>query len=176
MRRCRACPYRQPVVGALASSFILAVAPLEAQLPDSVTARQPYRPPVIALAQPTAGAAIPQDRPVVLFRFAAGERDDPIDARSLRVLVDGADATARFQVGAAETWGALGQPGSGETEPIAVGEHRIEARICSVRGACGTAAATVLVAPSGVTAAGPPSRKARLLDLLLDAARRILLP
>jgi hypothetical protein len=40
-----------------------------------------YRAPTIALVQPPAGGSVPQDKPVVVFRFAAGEPDDPIDSR-----------------------------------------------------------------------------------------------
>ena len=114
---------------------------------------------------------------MVLFRFAPGEADDPIDPRSLRVVVDGIDATARFHGAASEAWGMLAAPASsGNPGPITVGEHQVEARICSVRGACGVIRAAVLVTPATLATADKPARKTRLLDLLIDAARRILLP
>ena len=107
-----------------------------------------YRAPSIALVQPAAGGAIPQDRPVVLVRFAPGEPGDPIDAASFAITLDGADRTRGFHISAAEAWGSLVPPAN---EPaLQIGLHSLEARICSVRGAC-TTTATAIVVHRGVT-------------------------
>ena len=123
------------------------------QLPRRLSAADAvdaYRPPTIALVQPAAGGAIPQDRPVVLVRFAPGEPGDPIDAASFSVALDGQDRTHGFHISAAEAWGSLVSPAH---EPaLKIGSHFLEARICSVRGAC-TATATAIVVQRGVTRA-----------------------
>ena len=109
-----------------------------------------YRAPTIAFVQPAAGGAIPQDRPVVLLRFAPGEPGDPIDAASLAVALDGDDRTGGFHVSAAEAWGSL-VPTAREPA-LTLGSHSLEARICSVRGAC-TTTTTAIVVQRGVTRA-----------------------
>ena len=171
---------RRMTGGSLLLTAMLIATPRDsplAQPPDSTAARQAYRTPVIAIVQPAAGAAIPQDKPVVLFRFAAGERDDPVDMQTFKVSVDGADATSSFQVAVDKAWGALPTPPDRGSSAIAPGAHLIAARICSVRGACGSLQTTVIVAPSDMPEASPKaSRKARLIDLLIEAARRILIP
>jgi hypothetical protein len=124
---------------------------------------------------------VPQDRPVVVFRFAAGEADDPLDVRSLVVAVDGIDRTALFQTTAAQAWGPLADGESIARGQLAAGQHRVVARICSTRGACSTVEAQVLVVPGPANAAaaekaGPESTKRRLLGAMLSATRRLLLP
>ena len=116
---------------------------------DEIRSRPPggpmaaYRAPTIALAQPAAGGSIPQDRPVVLLRFAPGEAADPIDAASFAVTLDGEDRTAGFHVSAADAWGPLV---SRTQEPaLRLGSHSLEARICSVRGACATTTTAIIV-------------------------------
>ena len=104
-----------------------------------------YRPPVIALIQPSAGGSVPQERPVVIFRFAAEQQEDPIDAASFHVALDGDDRTAGFQLSAAEAWGSLADRGT--REPLELGSHTIEARICTVRGICATAVSAIVVRP-----------------------------
>ncbi|HEX6250020.1 MAG TPA: hypothetical protein VFZ56_01145 [Gemmatimonadaceae bacterium] len=136
-----------------------------------------YRAPVIALAQPAPGAAVPQDRPVVVFRFAAGEPGDPVDARSFAVTVDGEDRTELFQLSLAEAWGPLASP----DDAIEPGSHEVVARICSARGACTATTALVTVGVSGVNTAassgGKSTRKKRqFLDALLGALRTLLRP
>ena len=109
-----------------------------------------YRPPSITLVQPAAGGAIPQDRPVVLLRFTAGESGDPIDAASFAVTLDGEDRTRGFHISAADAWGSLVSPAY---EPaLRIGSHSLEARICTVRGAC-TTTATAIIVQRGVTRA-----------------------
>ncbi len=143
-------------------------------MPPQVT---PYRPPVIALVQPTPGIALPPDRAVLILRFAAGEPSDPLDASSFAVWVNGASRSASFQVAAAEAWGPLADPHA--TMPLAPGAYQVTARICSSHGACGSTAATVNVAPSDGTPAKAEegmSRRQRLIDLLLAGARRLIGP
>lgn len=134
-----------------------------------------YRPPVLALVQPLQGTAIPIDRPVVVFRYAAGEAADPVDLASFSVTVDDRARTPLFQVGASEAWGPLAPPG--DPGAITAGAHTVTARICSTRGACTTQAVTVTLSdgPAGGTPA-VSSRRGRIIDLLLSGARRLLDP
>lgn len=149
----------------------------------------PYRTPTIALVQPmaaappggtTAAGSVPQDRPVVVFRFAAGEPDDPLDVRSFVVAVDGADRTALFQTTAShaggQAWGALADDEAIAKGELAAGLHRVAARICSTRGACATADEQVLVVPGLVAESTPPSRSKgmRVLGTMLGIARRLI--
>lgn len=136
----------------------------------------PYRTPVIALVQPASGGAVPQDKPLVVFRFAQGEPDDAIDAKSFTVSVDGVDATPGFQVVSGEAWGPLV---GAVREPLAAGIHQVVARICSARGACGSASASVSVEAASIAqraAASPAAKHGHLLDLVVRAARKLLLP
>jgi hypothetical protein len=157
-------------------------APVAAPGPGSqpATATLPtYRPPALALVQPAAGGSIPQDRPVVVFRFTPGEPNDPIDTRSFTVRVDGADRSAAFHVSAGEAWGTLADPGDAG---FVAGAHQVAARLCSARGACTETTATVMVVPSaaaGTTAPRQESqehRRKRLIATLLDAVRSLLTP
>jgi len=157
----------------------------------------PYRPPVIALAQPAEGATLPQDKPVVVFRFAQGEPNDPIDLASFAVVVDGHDRTRLFQVTAAEAWGPLtSAPVAPNDSTIASGIHQLSARVCSARGACGFTAATLTVVPSVAGSQGTqpnshpaaagaaadslaksaPSRRQRVIDAVLSALSKLLSP
>jgi len=121
--------------------------------------------------------------PVVVFRFAAGEADDPLDVRSFIVAVDGADRTALFQTTAAQAWGPLADDAALAKGELAAGLHRVVARICSTRGACATADEQVLVIPG---MAAPPSNAStahvkrslvrRALGALGEATRKILIP
>jgi hypothetical protein len=165
---------------ALRGAVLATLAPsvmADAQSPVAV----PYRPPTIALVQPPVGTTVPQDSPGVVFRFGQGEPADPIDAMSFAVSVDGNDRTEWFQVSGSEAWGTLADPPTGTASPIAIGNHRVSARICSTRGACVVANADVVIAPAQVpSSASPTPRKEnnrrRLLEALLDAARRLLIP
>jgi hypothetical protein len=145
----------------------------------------PYRAPVIALVQPAlsnGAGSVPQDRPVVVFRFAAGEADDPLDVRSFVIAVDGADRTALFQTTAAQAWGPLASAEQLTRGELPAGVHRVVARICSTRGACSVAEAQLLVIPGVVSEtaaasqAASPSKRQRLLGAVLGAARRLLVP
>jgi hypothetical protein len=144
------------------------------------TAPAPYRAPTIALVQPPAGGSVPRDKPVVMLRFARGEPTDPLDVRTFAVTVDGVDRTALFQVTADEAWGALAKPESGDSL-IAIGTHAVVARVCSVRGACGETATPVLIVEAPTAGATPaPSRpkstRARVIELVLDAVRKLITP
>lgn len=158
----------------LVATHVVHAVPLVSQQPPELT---PYRAPVIALVQPASGGTIPQDRPVVVFRFAPGEPGDPLDAASFRVAVDAVDETARFQVAATEAWGAIG-PAAADPRAIAPGPHQIAARICSTRGACASLDATVTVLPPRTAADSSgikkPGRRERVLDALLAAVKRLL--
>ncbi|MGI8496135.1 MAG: hypothetical protein ACR2OG_00925 [Gemmatimonadaceae bacterium] len=144
------------------------------------TAIVAYRIPQIAIVQPLPGGSVPQDKPMVVFRFVPGELTDPIDAASFQLSVDGVDRTSLFQIGSGEAWGPLAPLMSGAAgSALSVGPHQLSARICSSRGACGTAQAPVLVLPSTTMtsqATTPPSRAHRLIDLLLSAGKKFLLP
>lgn len=135
-----------------------------------------YRVPVISVAQPNDGIALPDDKPVAVFRFASGELLDPLDALSFAVTVDGVDRTGLFQLTQGEAWGPLASVG----EVLAAGQHDVRARICTARGACGTTKATVNIVPATSViqlGTGSPAtqskvqRVGRVLDAVLQAAR-----
>lgn len=158
-------PQTSPVPGAPQGALVLA----------------PYRVPVIAMAQPAEGVALPDDKPVAVFRFASGEPLDPLDALSFSVTVDDVDRTALFQLAQGEAWGPL----AGAGELLSAGQHEVRARICTARGACGVAKATVNVVPTSSViqlsagTAGSASRRARtgrVLDAVLQAARVLIRP
>jgi len=161
--------------------------PPPVQPAPALPAIQAYRPPQLALVQPLPGGAVPQDKPVPVFRFSQGELTDPVDATSFSLSVDGEDRTALFQVSAVgEVWGpiALVTPATKSDGGLVLGTHQILARICSSRGACATAQAPLLVLPAnGPKANGqatappkPPNNKRRLIELLLSAGKNLLLP
>jgi hypothetical protein len=138
-----------------------------------------YRAPALALVQPQGGGIVPADRPAVVFRFALGEPDDPLDTRSFTVAVDGHDRTALFQLAATQAWGPLA-PANENGGALAAGAHQLTARICSARGACAVVSATVTavtdaaVAPTTGAPNAMPSKKSRILDLLLSGAKRLI--
>lgn len=158
--------------GAVRSAPIRAQQPATPQTPQIAA----YRPPAIVLVQPADGGTIPQDKPVVAFRFAPGEPGDALDLSTFRVAADGVDQSNRFQLSASEAWGAL--VSSAPDEPIAAGSHQVAARICSSRGACGETQATVSVVPpltpADSTGLRRPSRRERVIDALLAAVKRLL--
>ena len=173
---------------ALGAGVIAIVAPITST--GAVRAQQnppapqsAFRAPVIALVQPAGGHSVPQDKPVVVLRFAAGESGDPIDLATFAVTVDGADRTRLFQVTAGEAWGPLAPPArSPNDSALAPGTYHLTARICSARGACGETAVPVNVAPAstprtdGATDKIAVSRRQRLIDALLSVARKLLTP
>lgn len=143
-----------------------------------VPAAQPYRLPVLTLAQPAEGVVLPDDKPVVVFRFGASEPADPIDALSFSVIVDGIDRTALFTLTNGEAWGALAPA----DERLIPGQHEVRARICSARGTCGIAKGTVTivssesqmqasVAASSSSSSAKRQRRTRVLSAVLQAAR-----
>lgn len=154
-------------------------APTQASLPATAgTVVLPaYRLPVIAVAQPLEGVVIPDDKPVSIIRFAAVEPLDPIDALSLNVTVDGTDRTSLFTLSQGEAWGRL----SPFEETLSAGQHEMRARICSTRGTCAVAKATVTVVSSasllqqlGSTTASAPkstSRTSKVFGAVLQAMR-----
>ena len=148
----------------------------EAQQPTVGSPLPSYHPPMLALAQPQNGGSVPQDRPVVVFRFAPGDSTDAVDARSFTITVDGKERSAGFQAAHDMVWGALAPPD--EAPGLSAGAHAIVARICSVRGACGDVSATVMVTVAGAADANAPApnRKRTVLDLVLAALRKLLLP
>jgi hypothetical protein len=162
---------------AAAAVILSGVFPLSlwGQFPGLPPASLPiYQAPVIALAQPASGGSVPQDKPVVVFRFTSVESADPIDARSFAVTVDGKDNTSVFQMTGTEAWGPL----MSASQAIDLGRHEVVARICSSRGACNTASAVVNVASagpaSGEAAAKGQSKKVKILDALLGAIRTLI--
>lgn len=146
--------------------------------PAAVMQLPTYRLPVLALVQPTAGGNVPQDRPVVVFRFAPGEPNDPIDAGSFAVTVDGKNRSGLFQVSSGDAWGALAPPQEGAEPAISLGPHHVAARICSIRGACSETAATVILVGSSaaVHETTAPDRKRAIIDVILSTFRKLLEP
>ena len=146
-------------------------------MPQTAVTLPAYRVPLISVAQPNDGIALPDDKPVAVFRFASGEPLDPLDALSFTVTVDGVDRTPLFQLTQGEAWGSLAAAG----ELLSAGQHDVSARICTAHGACGTTKATVNIVPAASviqlgagTAASQsksPSRRGRVLDAVLQAAR-----
>lgn len=164
---------------AILSCLALLAAPLKAQqAPGAASSLSPYRPPALALVQPAAGGSVPDDKPVIVFRFAPGEPNDPIDAQSFAVTVDGTDRTSRFQVTAGEAWGALAELPEGSASP---GTHQVFARICSARGACSEVTATVAVIESARASSAPAeasgnARRRKVMDAVVSVLRKLLEP
>jgi hypothetical protein len=170
--------------------------PNPAQPPSSVggdAAVAAYRLPMIVLVQPAGAGTVQRDRPVIVFRFAPGEPNDPIDLASFAVTVDGRDRTRFFQVTGAEAWGSLAGDASAQSDSaLTLGTHQISARICSARGACGVIVSSLTVVPSQVEAQPPlpaaegaaadsagssaSSRRRRVIDAILAALRKLLSP
>jgi hypothetical protein len=101
------------------------------------------RPPSILLAYPANGGAVPADKPLIVFRFAPADGNDPIDPTAFRAAVDGIDRTSHFRITPAEAWGQLADAAA--VPSLTPGSHLISARVCSVRGVCGSVAARVEV-------------------------------
>jgi hypothetical protein len=167
----------RPACGALVllaiASAGIAIHSADAQQPAASTP-PPFRPPALALEQPASNTSVPQDKPVILFRFAPGDSTDPVDARSFTVSVDGTDRTGLFQVARDMAWGPLAPVE--QLASLATGAHSVVARVCSIRGACVDVRATVSVAAAINGALPSPSRARALMDLLLAFAKRLLSP
>ncbi|MGI8496055.1 MAG: hypothetical protein ACR2OG_00495, partial [Gemmatimonadaceae bacterium] len=166
--------------------------PTPVQPAPPVSVAVAYRSPLIALVQPLPGGSVPQDRPVLVFRFIQGESLDPLDVSSFTVTVDGRDRSALFQLSpTGEAWGPMapiGAPsstasGASLDSLLTPGTHQVAARICSSRGACGTVQAPVSVLPVATAAkttmtqaAATATRRQRLLQVLLQAGKKLLEP
>lgn len=190
-------------VVAAAASTVTAVAAAQVPTAPADTAKS-YRSPSIILVQPAPERGIPADRPVVVFRFAQWEADDPVDATSLRVWVDGEDRSRSFQLANGEARGSLASrltsgdsaTTAGNPALVTPGVRLVVARLCSTRGVCGEARAPVTVLPA-VDAAGALVRAAtdsakaiavgpgaavkksigkKILDALLGGVRKLLAP
>lgn len=120
-----------------------------ATFPGRVRGPALYRAPSVVLAYPERGASLPADKAFLVFRFAPGETDDPIDVASFKATVDGVDRTARFRVTDTQAWATLGDSAasSGGASVVTAGPHTVGARICSARGACGALSVVVDVRP-----------------------------
>lgn len=160
----------------LASLLALTIAyRSEAQQPSLGSPQLPsYHPPVLVLAQPANGGSVPQDRPVLVFRFAPGDSTDPVDARSFTITVDGKDRSAGFQAAHDMVWGAL-TPRE-EAAGLSAGAHAVVARICSIRGSCGDVSASITVSAALDTNVSAVNRKRTVIDLLLSALKKLLTP
>ena len=164
------------VLCALASS-LRAQQPGSPGQPAASSQLPPYRPPALALVQPAAGGSVPEDKPVVVFRFAPGEPNDPIDARTFAVALDGMDRTAQFHITAGEAWGSLAH--EPDEAGLSRGAHQLSARICSARGACVEVSATVSVIEGSPAVGEPPepaadARRRKVLDAVITAIRKLL--
>jgi len=192
---------RATLVATAATAAVASIGAAQAPTAPPDTSKG-YRPPTIVLVQPIAQNGIPADRPVVVFRFAQGEAEDPIDATSLRVWVDGDDRSSSFQLANGAAWGSLSSrltsgdsaTGGATSAMISPGVHLVIARVCSTRGVCGEARAPVTVLPAvdapaaaaasdSVKAAASPqsatikrSLAKKILDALLGGARKLLAP
>lgn len=163
-------------IGSCAVRLLGAQAP--AQVPPSPPAVNDYSRPSLALAQPGVGGSVPIDRPILVFRFGPGVATDVIDARSFAISIDGQDRSALFQVAPTEAWGPMAAPATDQQGALAAGPHQVAARICSVRGLCTEVVAVVnATAPATATAQqATPDRKRSFIDLILAAARKLLVP
>lgn len=165
-------------VGLLAIASIARSGVAQQPSTASAAAGAEYRGPTLTMVQPAPGAAVPIDRPIIVFRYVPGSAADPVDARSFAVTVDGESRSALFQVTATEAWGPMVSTVEGAQSAIALGPHQIAARICSVRGACSEIAATVNVIQSAAAGGAHTTtdRRRSVIDLLLAAARKLLEP
>ena len=128
--------------------------------------------PRLVLAYPAPGVSVPADNATVVFQYTSTDAD-PLDLRSFRVAVDGIDRTSHFRVTADAAWGTIAAG-----DAAGVRAHDVYARICSVRGVC--VSATAIVAVGGSTAPAKTSlsreRRGKIIDVLLEMARRLLKP
>lgn len=176
---------------AAVSLFTLALAPGAcAQQPVPAPPLASYRPLELALVQPATGGIVPQDRPVVVFRFAPGDSTDPIDARSFAITVDGVDRTSSFQATREMAVGLLVRDSAANSPAFTPGIHQLHARVCSLRGVCTELDASVTVVPpesitqsrstaepdSTAEGGSPVSLIRMLLELVLALARKLIRP
>lgn len=146
---------------------------------DSSAGAAPVHPPTMVLDHAPQADVVGRGSALV-FRFAPGSEIDPLDFGSFRVLVDGMDCTADFQVTTREAWGPLRANPSVRGDGTPPMRHHVEARICSVRGLCASAFASVAAAPPArhgreqeVRAVGSSAR-ARWFAVFSELFRRLL--
>jgi hypothetical protein len=130
-----------------------------------------YGAPTLILAYPAPGVSVPGDNATVVFRYALGDARDPLDLRSFRVLVDDVDRTSHFRVTADAAWGVIAD---GAEAGLRV--HDVRARICSVRGVCVGTQAIVSVLGTARSTRLSKDRRGKIIDVLLEMARRLLKP
>jgi hypothetical protein len=122
---------------------------------------------------------MPQDVPVLAFRFSAADGSDPLDLGSLRVTLDRRDTTPLFRTTPNESFASL-PAGTPSAPGVASGPHMVSGRICSLRGACATVTATVHVV--GIAPAEPPTASKTsvgpngLLGVLVKLTRKVIGP
>ncbi len=131
-----------------------------------------YAPPRLVLAHPAPGVSVPGDQSTVVFQYASADAD-PLDLRTLTVTVDGVDRTPHFRVTADAAWGRIA-----DGDEVGIRAYDIRARICSVRGICVSAGAivSVLGKPGARQTSPNKDRRGRIIDILLEMARRLLKP
>lgn len=129
--------------------------------------------PTVVLAYPAAGVSVPGDSPTVVFRYLAGDASDPLDLRTLRVLVDGLDRTPHFRVTAEAAWGAIVQ-----SPEAGIRAHDVRARVCTIRGACAevSAVVTVITVQGDATDEMRKARWVKLVDVTMEMLRRLMRP
>ena len=128
--------------------------------------------PRLTIVHPLPGVSIPSENPALVLRYTSGDVSDPLDLRSLEILVDGRDRTPHFRVTADVAWGPIVDGATG------ISAHEVEARVCTVRGVCVRISAIVTVV-SPVATKQPEvnkDRRGKLIDVFLEAARRLLRP
>ena len=132
-----------------------------------------FSPPRLLLAYPAPGVSMPTDNATAVFRYSAGDASDPLDVRSFTVLVDGVDRSSRFRATADAAWGRIA-----DRDGAGIRAHEIRGSICSVRRVCTEVVAivTVIGAPAAKEDAVNKERRRRVIDLLLEAARKLLRP
>ena len=135
-------------------------------VPDSATT------PRLTIVHPLPGVSISGENPALVLRYSSSDTSDPLDLRTLEILVDGRDRTAHFRVTADVAWGTIVDGATG------ISAHEVEARVCTVRGVCVRLSAIVTV-ESPVVASQPAvnkDRRGKIIDVFLEAARRLLRP
>lgn len=158
--------------GAMAMGLAFASPPASAALSASaLTANGP----VIDVVRPQPGSTLTEQEPVVVLRIREGHPSDPIDFASFRVSVDGVDQTSRFHVTMQEAWGSIELRDESALASIP-GGHLLSARICSVRGVCADTQSVIRVLrpTSAPAATRAPTRRERVVELLITAMRKLL--
>ena len=175
----------------LVLGFLLLSACVRAQqpMPASPAAASSHA-PVLTLVEPLSGGTLPRDRPVAVFRFAAGDAADSINAQTFAISVDGIDRSALFHATREIAVGLLVADSAADSAALAPGIHQLHARVCSLRGVCSDLDASVTVIPAeppaqsdsaakpDSTAEGgsPVSLIRMLLELVLALARKLIAP